>query len=66
MVEIAEKFVEAVYGRQIFVAVAEMVLAELSGGVAERLQGFRNAHVFGVKADVRTWQTDLGQAGPDR
>ena len=66
MVEIAEEFVEPVYGRQIFVAVAEMVLAELPGGVAERLQGFRDAHVFGVKSDGRTGQTDFGQAGPDR
>ena len=66
MVEIAEEFVEAVHGRQIFVAVAEMVLAELPGGVAERLQGFRDTHVFGVKSDVRAGQADFGQAGPDR
>ena len=66
MVEIAEEFVEAVYGRQIFVAVAEMVLAELAGGVAERLQGFRDTHVFGTKSDVCAGQTDFGQAGPDR
>ena len=66
MIEIAEEFVEAVYGRQIFVAVAEMVLAELPGGVAERLQGFRDAHVFGVKSDVRAGQPDLGQARSDR
>ena len=66
MVEIAEELVEAMHGRQILVAVAEMVLAELPGGVAERLQGFRDTHVFGVKPDVRAGQADLGQAGPDR
>ena len=37
MVEIAEELVEAVHGRQRLVAVADMVLAELSGGVAEIL-----------------------------
>src|SRR5262249_38774879 len=37
MVEVAEKLVEAVHGRQVFVAVAEMVLTELAGGVAEVL-----------------------------
>ncbi len=34
VIEIAEEFVEAMYGGQKFVTVAEMVLAELAGGVA--------------------------------
>ena len=38
VVEIAEEFVEAVVGRREFVLVAEMVLAELAGHVAERLE----------------------------
>ena len=38
VIEIAEEFVEAVIGRQVFVAVSEMVLAELAGRLAERLQ----------------------------
>src|SRR6476620_2511776 len=37
MVEIAEELVEAVHGRQRLVAVADMVLAELPGGVTEVL-----------------------------
>ena len=41
MVEIAEEFVEAVHGRQEFVAVAEMVLAELAGRIALRLRAGR-------------------------
>ena len=53
-------------GRQILIAVAEMVLAELPGGIAERFQGFRDAHVFGVKSDGRTGQSDFGQTSPDR
>ena len=38
MVEVAEELVEAVVGRQELVLVAEVVLAELAGGVAEVLQ----------------------------
>ena len=38
MIEVAEEFVEAVLGRQVFVAVAEMVLAELARRIAERLE----------------------------
>ena len=34
VVEVAEELVEAVHGRQVLVAVAEVVLAELAGDVA--------------------------------
>jgi hypothetical protein len=37
VVEVAEELVEAVVRRQVLVAVAEVVLAELAGGVAEAL-----------------------------
>ncbi len=36
VIEIAEEFIEAMHRRQMLVAVAQMVLAELAGGVAER------------------------------
>jgi hypothetical protein len=38
VVEVAEELVEPVVGRKELVLVAEMVFAELAGGVAERLQ----------------------------
>jgi hypothetical protein len=38
VVEVAEEDVEAVHGRQEFVAVAQMVLAELPGHIAERFE----------------------------
>ena len=41
VVQVAVELVEAVHGRQVLVAVAEMVLAELAGGVAVRLQAVR-------------------------
>ena len=43
VVEVAEELVEAVVGRQELVLVAEVVLAELAGGVAERLQELGDA-----------------------
>ena len=46
VVEIAEELVEAVNGRQEFVAVAEMVLAELPGRVALRLEQFGERRVL--------------------
>ena len=66
VIEIAEEFVEPVHGRQIFVAIAQMVLAELAGGVAERLQHFGDGRVFRVKSDRRAGHADFGQAGADR
>ena len=53
VIEIAEEFVEPVHGRQKFIAIAEMVLAELAGGVAERLQQFGDGRVFRVQSDRR-------------
>ncbi len=38
MIEVAEELVESVNGRQEFVEVSEVILAELAGGVTLRLQ----------------------------
>jgi hypothetical protein len=46
VIEVAEEFVEPVHGRQVFIPIAEMVLAELTGGVAERLEQFGDGRVF--------------------
>ena len=53
VVEIAEELVEAVIGRQHVVQVAEVVLAELPGGVALLLQQRRDRHELFVHADRR-------------
>ena len=66
VIEVAEELVEAVYGRQKFVAVAEMVLAELAGGVAERLEQLGDGGVFVLQADGCAGNADLGQAGAER
>src|SRR6478735_8603566 len=46
VIEVAEERVEAVHGRQELVAVAEMVLAELAGRVALRLEQLGNRRVL--------------------
>jgi hypothetical protein len=63
MIEVAEKLIEAVHGRQILVQVAEMVFAELPGGVAERFQhGGDRDRLFG-DADIGAGLADGGQTG---
>ena len=66
VIEVAEELVEAVDGRQMLVAVAEMVLAELAGLVAVRLQQLGDGRVLLHQPFVRAGQADLGQAGADR
>ena len=42
VIEVAEELIEAVHRRQVLVAVAEVVLAELAGGIAEILEELRD------------------------
>jgi hypothetical protein len=42
-----------------------MILAELTGGVTERLQQFGDRRVFRVQSDRGAGHADLGQAGAD-
>ena len=63
VVEVAEELVEAVHGRQILVEIAQMVLAELAGGVTLVLEELRNRHGLSLEADRCGWDADLGQAG---
>ena len=66
VVEVAEELVEAVHRRQVLVLVAEVVLAELAGLVAERLEELGDGRIFGLQADVGAGHADLGEAGADR
>ena len=65
VVEVAEELVEAVDRRQRLVAVADVVLAELSGGVAEVLEQAADRGVELAHAHRRAGEADLGQAGAD-
>src|SRR5262249_16714892 len=48
--------------REIFVAVAMMVLAKLASGVTEWLEQFRNCRVFFLQSQCRGRQTNFGHA----
>ena len=66
VVEVAEELVEAVHGGQDLVVVAQMVLAELAGGIALRLEELGDGRVLRLQAERRARHADLGQAGADR
>src|SRR5690242_12505887 len=66
VVKVAEEFVEAVHCRQVFVAVAEMVLAELPGGVTERLEQLSERYVARLQTDRRARNPYFRQSGPQR
>ena len=59
VVEVAEELVEAVHGGQVLVAVAEVVLAELSGRVALRLESVGDGRILVLQAQRRAWQARL-------
>src|SRR5262249_24293235 len=66
VIEIAEELVKSVRRGKELIAVAELVLAELSCGVAKRFQEFGDRRVCGLQAEICSGQSHLGQASPDR
>ena len=66
VIEIAEELIEAMHGRQVLVAVAEVVLAVLERHVAVVLQQVGNGRVFFLKTERRARQADLEQSGTER
>ncbi len=62
VVEVAEELVEAVVGGQELILVAQVVLAELARGIAERLEEGGDRWVFRAQAEVGARQADLGKA----
>ena len=66
VIEVAEELVEAVHRRQELVAVAQVVLAELAGGVAHRLERGGDGHRLRRQADGGAGLADGGHAGADR
>src|SRR3972149_8345208 len=66
VVEGAEELVEAVGRGQVLVAVAQMVLAELPGHVALRLEQVGQRRVFLLETLLGTRQADLEQSGAKR
>ena len=62
MVQVAEELVEPVHRRQVLVQIAQMVLAELPGLVAQRLQHGGERHGLVRQADIGAGLADRGQA----
>ena len=63
VIEVAEELIEAVDGRQRLVAIADVVLAELAGGVAEVLQQAADGGIELAHAHRRAGEADLGEPG---
>ncbi|MNZ44172.1 hypothetical protein D3C78_617980 [compost metagenome] len=66
VIEVAKELVEAMYRGQELVAVAQVVLAELAGGIAHGLERGGDGDGFGGNADGRAGLADRGHAGTDR
>jgi len=59
VVKIAKEFVEAVHGRQKFVAVTEMIFAELAGRIALRLEQVGDGGIGSRQPFLRRRQPDF-------
>ena len=65
VIQVAEELVEAVDGGQELIEIAEMVLAELAGGVALRFERGGDGAGFRRDADLGARLADRGHAGAD-
>jgi len=66
VVEVAEEFMEAIGGRQHLIPITQVVLAELTRCIAQRLEQRGDGRVFRFHAFRCTGKADLSQSGPDR
>ena len=64
MVEVAIELIKAVIGRQMFIPVTEMILAELTRSVTLRLEQLRNRHITFLQTKGRAWHAHFGVARP--
>jgi hypothetical protein len=63
VVEVAEELVEPVHRGKVLVQVAEVVLAELAGGISQRLEQLGDRRILCGPADVGTGHADLAHPG---
>jgi hypothetical protein len=66
VIKIAKELVETVNGGQVFVSIAEMVLAELSGDVAKRFQQLGNGRIFFLDTFLGARQSDFQESRAQR
>src|SRR5262249_11539271 len=66
VIEIAEELVESVRSGKKLIAVSQMVLPELSGGVTQRLQQFGDRRIFSLETKVGARQSHFSQTSANR
>ena len=57
VIEVAQKLIKSMVGRQELILVAKMVLAKLACGVTQRLENLGNGRILRLQADLRTRHT---------
>ena len=62
VVEVSEKLIEAVCGGKHFIAIAEVVFAELAGLVATGAEESGKSGIFFFEAFGGTWKADFGES----
>ena len=65
VVEVPVKLIKTVVRGQHLIFVAQVILAELPGGIAQRLEQLRNRRIFLPHAKVSTRHAYLGEAGAE-
>ena len=66
VIQIAEEFVKSVNAGQEFIFIAQVIFAELTGGVTHPFQNRRNRHSFGGESRWRSGLADGCHASPNR
>ena len=59
MIEVAEKLIKAVIGGQMLIAIAQMVLAKLAGGITSGLEQTGDGGIFHLHSFLGTRQPNL-------
>ena len=65
VIQVAEELVEPMHRGQMLVAVTEVVLAELAGAIAERLEHLGDGDVLGLEAELRAREDQPWSAGAE-
>ncbi len=66
VIEVTEELVEAMHRRQVLVAVAKVILAELAGRIAKRLEHLGKSRRFRLEPKFRARTPDRSHAAADR
>ena len=65
VIEVAKKLVKTMHGRQMLIAIAEVVFTKLAGAIALGLEQFSNGGIFCLKASFGARQPHLAETGAE-